>query len=632
MERYRNLFLDESFKHLQSVEDRMLTANGLKGEALDAVFREIHSLKGMSASMGFTAMAGLSHKFEDLLDAWRKTESGAPPNSRDLCLKICDRLSEIRDNIFSGGNGELEWSDLDAEINALAAPAKSPQNDGSLLVRIKISPDCESPAARAYLILLRFKEIDPLLSSSPTENEILQGAKTECLEIYLTDMDRGEAEAIYESLTEVDGIEFGGNEAPAPPKKESLQPPAEAKFSNFEITEAADAALEIEEKIRLPESVQAPVRLLDDFVDLLGEMTIARSHVEDIARSLKSEMLQEEVDRLEKVIRNFHQRVMSLRMLPFSLITGNLKRLVRQHSSSLGKEVSMTFEGREIGMDKSILLQISDPLIHLLRNSLDHGLESSEERRQIGKPHVGEIEIKASRTRNRVEITVRDDGRGIDVESVRKKAVAAGLYKEDESRRLSQAEILACLFRPGFTTRSTVSELSGRGVGLDVVKSAIDALGGTMEVSSTPGKGSTFSLSLPLSVAIIPVLMVLVGGSTLALPAACIESTLEAQSQDIRSKDGEHVLMTERGKVRIHSLAKILRLEGKLKFDRVPLIIIQTGSGPAALAVDAFFREEDLFIKPLKGPLKNLEGISGYSVLGDGRLVFLLEPAALFKF
>lgn len=638
MERYRTLFLDESFKHVQAVEEQMLGAEEVEGEMLDSVFREIHSLKGMSASMGFGAMAELAHKFEDLLDSWRKGESSPPDGCKDLCLRVCDRLTEMRDDIASGGKGELEWSDLDAEINEASPKEVLTQNAGELFVKITISPDCESPAARAYLILRRFKEIDPNLRSTPSEDEIVKGVKTQSLEMSLIDMDRCEAEAIYETLTEVDGIEFGEGEAAkstedaqAPPSDEPAPSFSENEVVSIEIFDEEQPAAEAEGKIRLPENVQAPVRLLDEFVDLLGEMTIARSHVEDIGRNLKSEMLLEEVDRLEKVIRSFHQRIMSLRMLPFSLITGNLKRLVRQHSASLGKEVALSFEGREIGMDKSILLQVSDPLIHLLRNSLDHGLEKPEQRQKKGKPETGEIKIKAERKRNRVEITVSDDGRGIDVESVRKKAVEAGLYKEDESRRMGQAEILSCLFRPGFTTRSTVSELSGRGVGLDVVKSAVDALGGAIEISSTPGKGTTFRLSLPLSVAIIPVLMVLIGGSTLAFPVASIESTLEAHPQDIRTKDGQHVLLTERGKVRIHSLAKMLRLEGRQKFERVPLIIVQTGSGLAALAVDSFLREEDLFIKPLKGPLRNLEGISGYSVMGDGRLVFLLEPATLFK-
>lgn len=281
-------------------------------------------------------------------------------------------------------------------------------------------------------------------------------------------------------------------------------------------------------------------------------------------------------------------------------------------------------------MDKSILLQVSDPLVHLLRNALDHGLEPPEERVQKGKPARGTIEVRAARARNRVEITVADDGRGIDVEAVRQAAVAAGLHREPESRRLGNAEVLACLFRPGFTTRNEVSEWSGRGVGLDVVKSKVEGLGGTIEVTSSVGSGTRFRLSLPLSVAIVPVLMVTVGDSVLALPTANVVRTVEAQPRDIRKKEGVHVLLTEQGQVPILSLARVLRLDGRQRFDRVPLVLAQTGAGVTALAVDGFVREEDLFIKPLRGPFRALRGLSGYSVLGDGRLVFLLDPPTLF--
>jgi two-component system chemotaxis sensor kinase CheA len=321
---------------------------------------------------------------------------------------------------------------------------------------------------------------------------------------------------------------------------------------------------------------------------------------------------------------------MSLRMLPFSLITGSLKRLVREHGSKLGKQVDLRVSGEEIGMDKSILLQASDPLLHLLRNALDHGVETPEERRQVGKSERGLIRVQAARARNRVEVTVVDDGRGIDTESVRRRAVDMGIYREEESRRLGSAEILSCLFRPGFTTRSEVSELSGRGVGLDVVKSRLDVLGATIEVVSTPGRGTEFRLSLPLSVAIVPVLMVALGEGVLAIPTSSISHTVEAAPRDLRKKDGAHVLLTEKGQVPIVSLARVLRAMGQLKFDRVPLVLVYTPAGLTALAVDAFVGEEDLFIKPIRGPLRGLKGLAGYSVLGDGRLVFLLDPPTLF--
>jgi two-component system chemotaxis sensor kinase CheA len=635
MERYRTLFLDESLKHLQAVEERMLSPEPFDRPALDAVFREMHSLKGMAASMGYAAMAALSHRLEDLLDGRRKAGADLPEAVRDLCLRVCDRLGEMRDDVAAGGSAELDWSDLARRVEEVEAAEGEPGGAGEdgLRVRVLLAPDCGSPAARAYLVLLRFREEDPAVTSRPTEAEILGGVPVSHLDLTLHGLGRDEVEAVYAEFTEVAGLEFPGEGIELGPEADDLLAPAPDRPEEAE-EEPADGVPQApreEARVRLPETVQVPVALLDVFVDVLGEMTISRGHLEATARTLGSELLKEEVNHLGGLVRSFHERVMGLRMLPFSLISGTLKRLVREHAAQLGKEVDLALSGEEIGMDKSILLQLSDPLVHLLRNALDHGLETPEERRQKGKPPRGRIRVAVARARNRVEVTVADDGRGIDVEAVRRQAVERGIFREEESRRLSNTEIFSCLFRPGFSTRTSVTELSGRGVGLDVVKTKADALGGALVLTSTPGAGTEVRLSLPLSVAIVPVLLVGVGASALALPTASVVRTVEAQPRDVRKKDGRHVLLTEEGQVPILSLARVLRLKGRRRFDRVPLVLAQTGSGVVALAVDRFLREEDLFIKPLRGPLRALQGLSGYSVLGDGRLVFLLDPPTLLR-
>ncbi|HSH69394.1 MAG TPA: chemotaxis protein CheA [Deferrisomatales bacterium] len=634
MERYRKLFLEEGRKHLQGVETCLLERDEIGRAEVDELFREIHSLKGMAASMGYAAMATLAHRLEDRLDQWRRQDSGFTREQRSLCLQVCDRLEEMRSAVAAGGDGTLDWDDLEPLLGGpMVGPpcadggadvASLSPGPGGLTVHIGIDPECGSPAARCYLILLRFKELCPGVVSVPPEAEILQGAGSDSLALSLPGMSREDVEAVYASLTEVSRLEFSedaeGGSAPRP------EPTPRDALDGAAVSPGEES------RVKLPEAVQAPISLLDEFVDLLGEMTIARSHLEELAQNLGSEILKEEVDGLGKLVRAFHSRVMGLRMLPFSLITGSLKRLVREHAARLDKAVDLRLFGEEIGMDKSILLQVSDPLLHLLRNALDHGLEPAEDRRRRGKPERGAITITAARSRNRVEITVSDDGRGIDTEAVRRKAVERGIHRDEESRALSPSEVLACLFRPGFSTLDAVSELSGRGVGLDVVKTKLDNLGGAIEVTSTYGEGTEFRLSLPLSVAIIPVLLVEVGESVLALPTSIVAQTVEANPRDVRKhQEGDHVLLTEKGQVPIISLARVLKLGGRQKFERLPLVLIHHRGGRAALAVDRFVTEEDLFIKPLKGPLRAFRGISGYSVLGDGRLVFLIDPPTLFE-
>ncbi|MBI5015748.1 MAG: chemotaxis protein CheA [Deltaproteobacteria bacterium] len=619
MERYRTLFLDESRRHLETAEGILVAGVGGAGSEVDALFREIHSLKGMAASMGYAAMAELAHRLEDHLDRWRAGAVSPTPDGIDLCLKACDRLRAMREDVEQGGVGDAPWDDLASRLSD--APGHDAAGSApTLRVRVTIDPACESPAARAYLVLLRFRELDPRLSSEPAEAEILRGRPVASLDLSLQGVGRESVTALFESLTEVASLAFL-DDGPTPSRL------AAAAVARPE--PSAEDRGEEESRLRLPDTVQAPIRLLDEFVDLVGELTITRSHLDDTARTLGSEILREEVDRLGGLIRTFHSRVMGLRMLPFSIVTGGLKRVARDVAGRLGKDVELRVSGEEIGMDKSILLHLSDPLVHLLRNALDHGLELPEERRRKGKPAAGTIEIRAGRAKNQIEVTVSDDGRGIDGEAVRRKAVEAGLFGDEESRRLGTREILACLFRPGFSTRAEVSELSGRGVGLDVVKTQVDALGGSIELVSVPGAGTEVTLTLPLSVAIVPVLTVAVGSSVLALPVTSVASTIEALARDVREKDGAHVLLTEQGQVPIVSLARLLRLKGQRRFERMPLVLVQGGAGLSALAVDRFLREEDLFIKPLKGPLRRLPGLSGYSVLGDGGLVFLLDPASL---
>lgn len=630
MERYRSLFLEESLKHLQVVEARVLSPADLDQPALDEIFREVHSLKGMAATMGYAPMAELSHRVEDFLDGWRRGGTGLPGWARDLCLRVCDRLREMREDVASGGSGELGWADL----APLLSPGQWERFDGEgLRVRVVLAPDCEAPAARAYVVLLRFRELDPDARSRPSEAEILQAVRVSRLDLLLRGVDRDEVEAVYSGLTEVAGLEFPEGFDLDPGEEAPLGTPAggvreDSSAANLQPVAGPTPSGE-SARLRLPEAVQVPVSQLDRFLDLVGEMTISRGHLEAAARDLGSEILKEEVNRLGGLVRSFHERVMGLRMLPFSLVSGTLQRQVREQAGKLGKDVSLEVVGEEIGMDKSVLLQVSDPLMHLLRNALDHGLEDSEERRRTGKPPTGVIRVALTRTRDRVEIAVSDDGRGIDAAAVRRKAGEMGVLPQGESRRLLHAEILSCLFRPGFSTRADVSELSGRGVGLDVVKTQVEALGGAISVESTPGVGTEFRLSLPLSVAILPVLLVSVGPSVLALPTAGVVRTFEAQAEDVQKAEGAHLLHTEQGQVPIVSLARLLRLQGRRRFKRVPLVLTRARNGIVALAVDRFLREEDLFIKPLRGPLRALHGLSGYSILGDGRLVFLLDPPTL---
>jgi two-component system, chemotaxis family, sensor kinase CheA len=375
-------------------------------------------------------------------------------------------------------------------------------------------------------------------------------------------------------------------------------------------------------------TVRIRTELLDRLVDLAGALLTNRYQLQSAASSRSQPQLLEGIDRLGRLVTDLHHQVLKARMLPVGDLTARLPRLVRDLAQRCGKTISLRIEGEGVEIDRTVLEGLAEPLIHLLRNAVDHGIERQ-----------GEIVVQASRDKDQIVLSVADNGRGLNAVAIRELALGKGIISPAQATALRQRDLLLLICTPGFSTAREVSDTSGRGVGMDVVKTAVEQLGGTLEIASTPGAGTRFTLRLPASVAIIPILLVTCAGQTLGIPASRVQRTLEIPRAQLRSK-GRQVLVTVRdgvgaeaveSLVPLLSLRKILGLPSTASADALSVVLTEARGRRVGLVVDSLSGQREVFVKTLASPLNQLSGICGSTVLGDGRIIFLLDPPYLLE-
>ena len=375
-------------------------------------------------------------------------------------------------------------------------------------------------------------------------------------------------------------------------------------------------------------SVRVRTETLDRFLSSVGEVILASSQLRTQAVSHGAETsaeLEAGFDRMERMVGDLQRRALTLRTAPLLRVVDTLPRLARELASALGKSVEVEIRGAELELDRAILDRLADPLVHLVRNAVDHGLEAPDARRASGKPGAGRIVIEARRERDHVRISVADDGRGIDLDSVRRRAVEAGVIHADLAADLPPAEIAALVFRPGVSTAAAVSEVSGRGVGMDAVKATIEALGGRVELESLPGLGTTTTLVVPITAAVQRVLLVGVGAETVAIPIAKVERVVEAEREALERSGHETFAVIDELPVLVIDLAERLAIASPSRPATVPLVLAELREQRVALAVDRLHGQQEIYVKPLPRLLASARGLAGLTVLADGRPVFLLD-------
>ena len=619
--RYKEAFIDEAEELLRSLNELALELERKPDDRtlIDEIFRAAHSLKGMSATMGYEGPAGLTHQMENLLDLVRQ---GRLRVSEDFTSTAFDWLDALEATVAAirADDPEPNCSALRAQLTRLDPGSLQPAQtdpaqefDKALQYRVAVTLEegCVLKSVRAYMVVKRLNHIGHILKATPSLEDIEDEKFADRFEFeFACPLEAEKIKADIEAVNEVVNAEV--EEIAAMPKAAMPEshPPLRTNES---------------------QTVRISLKHLDNLVNLVGELVITRSRLEKLGAGLDDPEFEEAVQTLGRLTGDLQYEVMQTRMVPVENIFDRFPRMVRDTAKRLGKEVEFDVAGRGIELDRTVLDEVGDPIIHLLRNAIGHGIEGPDDRQAAGKPERGRIRLSAAREKETVIIEVADDGRGLDAEKLRQKAVDDRLMTAPEAAALSDREAIELICRPGFTTAETTGELSGRGVGMDAVKGKIEALGGTLAISSEPGESSTFTLELPLTLAIIQALMVQAAGQTYALPLSSVVEVSSVRDEQIKSvKDAQTMILRDRTIPLIWLAQKMGgRIDPPGRLDERPVAVVKRGREVRGLIVERLLGRAEIVVKPLTSFFDTRPGIGGVTILANGRPALVIDVRTL---
>jgi two-component system chemotaxis sensor kinase CheA len=626
--RYLALFVSESSEHLDSLSRNLVKLESSSApDVLDEAFRHAHSVKGMAASMGFEDTAKLAHRMEDLLDSFRTTKERVDRATADLLLNTTDallshvRAAEKAEAFPDVGQLMLALErKLASRDPSRAAPAGSralglPPRWG---LKLKVAQGSATPGVRAFLAHKRLGGLGNIFDLKPALDDLKAGRLTDgvfSLELE-TSQPEDDIRSALNTIADVELLSLKAvqHDTPAPAQPQVLDGPRVIG----------------QEPAR---TVRVRTELLDQLLDGAGELLLATARVREVGKSLPTQSrgpLDEEVDRLHTLVKDLHAKVMKARMTPISVMTDRLPRAARDIARRRDRDIELTISGAETELDRAIVDELADPLLHLLRNAIDHGIEPPRDRERIGKAPRGRVQVNVRRDRDRVVIELEDDGRGMNPEKLKAAAVARGLLTAEQAAALTTKEALMLCCLPGVSTASDVTDISGRGVGMDAVKRAVDQVGGSLEIESQQGKGTRFRLHLPLTVAVVQLLLVQVGEETFGLPVGKVTGVVDFPEAQLAQSQSATLLPFGNALVPVYSLAELLTVpDGRLSNGTRPFVVVDGESGKVALGVDRLQGQEEVVLKALSRPLDLVPGLAGVTILGNGRPIFILDVPRL---
>ncbi len=690
---YLEIFMDETKEHLQNLNTQILELeqDPENMDTINEIFRAAHSLKGMAGTMGFKRMQNLTHDMENVFSEVRSGNIKVQPDMIDVLFQCLDALDEYSNNIqetadegtndneplikklndilaankpgaaeakpaeaakpaesapaASGSESTEKWNDIaldDSQISVI----KEAQKQGKKVygINVVIQESCILKAARAFLVFKAVEEKGEIIVSNPSAQDvederfdhdftllvISDGTLDDVINAANSVSEIAKvtgAEIVLEKTKNYHAADDAGKNSPAETGKASA---ADNK------QKAAPAAKT--EKKQTPgkpivnRTVRVDIEKLDVLMNLVSELIIAKNSL--VAASGQEREansgFNEHIEYLESVTTNLHESVMKVRMVPIESVVNKFPRMIRDLSKNLNKKMELYMTGEETELDRTVVDEIGDPLMHLLRNAADHGLESAEVRAQRGKPAEGSIFLDAYQDGNNVVIEVRDDGNGIDVEAVKKKALERNVITPEQASNMTDKEIINLLFLPSFSTSEKVTDISGRGVGLDVVRSKIESLSGEVEVKSQLGVGSTWTIRLPLTLAIIQALMVIVGGEKYAISLGSIQTIEDIAPEEVKLVENKEVINLRGTVIPLIRLPKVLDIESTRSEDEnLVVVIVKKGDKMAGLVIDELIGQQEIVIKSLGKYIKQCKFISGATILGDGEIALILDANAL---
>lgn len=634
---YAELFLTESREHVAGVNQALLilereTTGPAAAAAVDEIFRAVHTMKGMSAMMGYAVVAELSHELETVLDRVRRGELAIDAGMMDVFFHSADVLEQTVEAAVSGREGEVSTADLVASLHRLGSTSHAaatwtvpaPVSAGTL-VRIRLAADTPLRGVRAFIIVQTIGKLGEVTATEPSL-EVLQaeGFDDDFALRVITSLGAEDIEKVVRGAGDVEDVRVG--EDAAAPRQAAT--PAEQPQDTDESTPATSSPASANGRSR---NVRIDVRRLDNLMNLIGELVIARGRLSQIAAELGDAALTETVTQSSRLITELRDEITASRMVPVSQVFDRFPRIVRDAARSVGKQVDFIAEGKGIELDRSMLDEIADSIVHLLRNAIDHGIESPEQRIASGKPAAGRLTLSATRDRSAVVIRVSDDGKGIDRDRVLARAKRDGLI-EPHRTELTEDELLRLLARPGFSTAEQVTGLSGRGVGVDAVYTRVRALGGAMDIRSVPGQGTTMMLRLPLTLAIVRAVLARVEGEVYAIPLAHVSETIELTPDVVRTVKGREVLLVRDDVLPLLRLRELVGLppyvpRGEIELEQV--IVIDLGDRRAALVIDELTGQEEIVVKQYDAVRDGLPFFGGATLLSDGTPSLIVDVSSL---
>lgn len=678
------LFLEEATEQIRTLSDGLLRLerDASDPQLIQAMFRAAHTLKGSSATIGHERMARLTHAMESVLDAIRKGRLPVGVTVIDTLLAGVDALTALNEEVVTRAESDVDVEALIAHLQAVGvaeaghrpAAAGAAAESGAFWVEVAIDPRSDWPAVRAYQALMELAALGTVLRSWPSEEELQSGQSGYTLRaLVTTNRDAAALQAAAAGVSDIasvvvhpedgvgaDGWETAGQRpdpveqlvaAPQPPHGPDGTGPGFSRGAGVHDRNGAGGERDGGRTGVAARMVRVDIARLDEMLNLVGELVIDRGRLAQLVRDLSGrlagdpalESLAEIAQHLARVSDDLQAQVMLSRLLPIEHVFSRFPRVVRDLARKSGKQVRLLIEGEQTGLDRSVIDAIADPLLHLLRNALDHGVETPEERRAAGKSPEATVLLSARHEENSIVIEVTDDGRGVDPRRVRESAVRKGLLAAEAAARLSDEEAIALVFAPGFSTAEQVTDVSGRGVGMDIVRTNIEKIGGSVHVQTHVGEGTTFVIKLPLTLAIIRALLVRAREAVFTIPLSSVQETLRVRPEAIRTVHRREVVPVRGQALPLVHLADVFSGPGParaipgagiptdsgergLKGERWwYVVVVRSGRTDLGLVVDGLIGEQEVVIKSIGGALGEVDGIAGATILGDGRVSLIVD-------
>ncbi|GAF19719.1 LOW QUALITY PROTEIN: signal transduction histidine kinase CheA [Bacillus sp. JCM 19046] len=638
---YLEMFLEESTDHLKAMNEQLFLLEKASDpiKVLAEIFRSAHTLKGMAASMGFTQIANVTHVLENVLDEMRSGKIDVDSDKIDLFFEAVEQLEQALEQIETSGAEPTTLQELETKLSQLQLKTKKfrlkqisydestehvinqavEQGIPVLVIAVTVEQTAMLKGVRAYMVVAEVDQFGELLHASPSTEKLEEGEFEETFTLTvatgLSEETVVERLSLISEISSVNVSPYVGKKAIQVETKSMIQlmlnlPPLKTDVKN-------------------QRSIRVQIDKLDDLMYMFEELVIEKGRLEALANQLNHEDLTSTSEKMSRTISHLQDVMLSVRMMPLETVFSRFPRMVRQVSKELGKNISFQLEGTETEIDRAIIDELSDPILHLLRNSMDHGIELPNERVATGKPGEGTITLRAYYSGSKVVIEIEDDGAGIQRERVLDKAISNGLSTLEQSSSMNNEDVFQLLFAPGFSTAQAVTDLSGRGVGLDVVKTSLQSLGGEIMVTSEEGKGSLFSIVLPLTVSIMEVMLIGLQKETFAIPVTSILETALYAKKDIQLSNNQEIVQVRGRLVPLYSLNQEMGLD-ESDADEVPVVILYQNNELAAIKVDTLIGHQEIVLKSLGSILKQTKGLLGATILGSGEIAMIVDASAFF--